>query len=211
MSYVAKIKKLLATEDEHSINTAILLLQSLEEASMAEVFKPLSYVEETIFPPKAFRKHASVYVDLLARYSKFDKEIADFCTSITKISMAKFGADSDLTPFVNLKKLMLYRVEEGADLTVLSRMKTLEELELVRVLEEDLQFLKGLQNLRSLTITSWPKLSNVDVLHNHPSLVSLRIVACPQLHGSTVFESIPNLKTLQVFGSPNAKIPTSFC
>ena len=124
--------------------------------------------------------------------------------------MAKFGTESDLTPFVNLKKLILYQVEEGADLTLLSRMKTLEELDLVRVLEEDIQFLRGLQNLRSLTITSWPNLSNVDVLHNHPSLVSLRIVACPQLHGSTVFESIPNLKTLQIFGSPNVNIPVAF-
>ena len=140
MSLVAKIKKLLATEDEQSINTAILLLSSLEDASMTDVFKPLSYVEETIFPPKAFRKHASVYVDLLAQYSQYDKELADFCASVTKLSMATFGTDSDLSPFVNLKKLIIYHVETGVDLHAFSHLKMLEELELVRVSDgEDIQ------------------------------------------------------------------------
>jgi hypothetical protein len=81
----------------------------------------------------------------------------------------------------------------------------------VRVLEgEDIRFVKGLQKLRALTITSWSNLESIEALHNHPTLVSLRIVACPKLHASIVFTSIPNLKRVQVFGSPNIQIPSSF-
>ena len=209
MNYTQKIKTLLSSDDDYTLQSGMMLLESLDEPSLADILKPLSYIEETLYPPVIFRRHVSTYIQLLARYAKHDTEIASFCASITKLSLPKMGCNLDLQAFSNVTKLIIYQVEEGLDLSVLAELSLLTDLEMCRVGSGvDILFVSSLKKLQSLTITSWPTLECIDGLADHPTLRTLRIVACPKISATTVLERIPNLEHVQVFGSPNVVVPS---
>ena len=211
MSMLVKLKALLVSPDSANVEMGIMLMKSLDDCSVTTLLKPFSYVDGILYPPPIFQRHASAYVELLAYFSQYDKQTAVFCSTITKLTIPVLRHDGQLQPFSALRSLSIYRAEPGANLAILSTLNQLEELQLVTIMEGDnLNFVAGLSNLKTLTITNWTSLTDMSALRNHPALTSIRIVACPQLCGADVLMSVPNLQQVQVFGAPKVVVPPQF-
>ena len=211
MSMIAKLKTLLVSPDSANVEMGMMLMKSLEDASVAELLKPFSYVDGILYPPPIFERNASAYVDLLSHFSAYDEQTAEFCSTIFKLAIPVLRHDGQLKPFSALRSLSIYRVEAGVSLLFLSSLHQLEELQLTTVMEVDnLDFVAELSNLKTLTLTNWTSLTDISALRNHPALMSIRIVACPQLCDGTALKSIPKLQQLAVFGVPKMVVPPDF-
>ena len=107
---------------------------------------------------------------------------------------------TDFGPLVNLsslKSLTLESCDGMTDFSIFHVMTSLEELDINAENLKSLDFLSGMGNLKSLSLTDAGMLT-LDGLEKQPQLETLKLEDCDNLKNMTALESLTSLKELYI-------------